>query len=362
MHVVGARPNFIKAAPVVRALSARNGCRQLIVHTGQHYDAEMSDIFFRQLGLPQPDVNLEVGSGNHAVQTAQIMMRFENVVRKNKLNLVLVYGDVNSTVAAALVCTKMGIPVGHVEAGLRSFDRSMPEEINRVLTDAISNLLLVSEPSGVENLRRESIDGDRVQLVGNVMIDTLARELVESKKLRVAQEFGMVPKDYALLTIHRPSNVDDPNVLERLLCLFREFSLDVPVIFSVHPRTRRSAEHAGCSDLLRPEHGWITIPPMAYRENLSLMAEARMVITDSGGMQEETTFLRVPCLTLRWNTERPITVEKGTSRLVGNDPNLIRTAFEEVLSGNWPTGQDIPMWDGKAADRIAEVIARWAKQ
>lgn len=359
LHVVGARPNFMKAAPVLRALADREGFSQILVHTGQHYDAAMSDVFFRELGLQEPDLNLEVGSGSHSTQTAQIMMRLEEVVLRKKPDLVLVYGDVNSTVAAALVCAKTGTPIGHVEAGLRSFDRTMPEEINRLLTDAVSDLLLVSEPSAVENLKKEGIDGRRVRLVGNVMIDTLCRELIEARRLDMWKRFGVSSKKYALLTLHRPSNVDDPATLRSLLGLFLKLSQDVPIIFPVHPRTRRAAEIAGISNLLLASKGWITTTPLSYRENLSLMAEACMVITDSGGMQEESTFLKVPCLTLRWNTERPITIELGTSRLVGNDPVRIRDAFDEVLSGSWPAGQAVPLWDGNSAIRIADSILEW---
>ncbi len=250
LHVVGARPNFMKAAPVMRALNDHKGFEQQLVHTGQHYDAGMSDVFFRQLGLPEPDVNLEVDSATHAVQTAEIMMRFEKAVQQNKPDLVLVYGDVNSTVAAALVCAKSGIRVGHVEAGLRSFDRTMPEEINRLLTDAVSDFLFVSEQSGVENLAKEGIDPCKVQLVGNVMIDTLQREFVFAEKLHVSEGLGLADGNYALLTMHRPSNVDEPVVLKKLLSLFLEFSREVPVVFPVHPRTRRAAETAGLSDLI----------------------------------------------------------------------------------------------------------------
>jgi UDP-N-acetylglucosamine 2-epimerase (non-hydrolysing) len=313
-------------------------------------------VFFRDLDLPQPDVNLEVGSGSHAWQTAQIMVRLEEFALERRPDWVLVYGDVNSTVAAALVCSKRLIPVGHVEAGLRSFDRTMPEEINRLLTDAVADCLLVSEPSGVENLKREGVAEERIHLVGNVMIDTLLRELNQPESLVYLEKRGLPPQGYGLVTLHRPSNVDDPNTLSLLLQLLEELSRELPLILPIHPRTRQAARQAGLERMLNSSSGFRVVDPVPYRESLALISQARLVLTDSGGMQEETSVLKVPCLTLRENTERPITLELGTSRLVGNDPERIRRAFADALGGRWPKGEEIPFWDGRAAERIAEII------
>lgn len=350
----------MKLAPVDRALrsgvAGRNGVGVRIVHTGQHYDTTMDRVFFDALGIPEPEVHLAVGSGSHGAQTARILERYEEHLQKAKPAATIVFGDVNSTVACSLAAVKLGIPVVHVEAGLRSFDRTMPEEVNRVLTDAVADLLLVSEPSGVANLLREGIDDGKVHLVGNVMIDTLARELPEARRADVAGRFGLPHGDYGLVTLHRPSNVDDPAVLERLLRLLVELSRGVPMVFPVHPRTRARMDDSGLSGILDEAEGVRCTEPLGYRENLSLMEAARVVLTDSGGMQEETTFLRVPCLTLRETTERPVTVEKGTSRLVGSDPERIRAAFVDVMAGRWPEGEAIPLWDGHAAERVAAVV------
>ena len=357
--VVGARPNFMKLAPVMRAIRARGELEPRIVHTGQHYDYSMNDVFFEELGIPQPDVHLEVGSGSHGAQTARILERYEEFLMKNPPGATVVFGDVNSTVACALAAVKLGVPVVHVEAGLRSFDRTMPEEINRILTDAIAELLLVSEPSGAANLDREGVKSDKVKLVGNVMIDTLMHELTLAKRSHILEELELTRDEYAIMTMHRPSNVDDPLILKRLLEVVRDLSSLMPIIFPVHPRTRQAAARAGVTDLLLKSPGLRCIEPISYRDNLRLMANARLVLTDSGGMQEETTFLKVPCLTLRENTERPITVERGTSRLVGNEPEQIRNAFEDVLAGRWQKGEAIPLWDGHASERVAEEICLW---
>ena len=354
--VAGARPNFMKLAPVVRAILSEGKVRPRIIHTGQHYDPSMNRVFFEELGIPDPDVHLEVGSGSHGAQTARILERYESHLIQHPPDATVVFGDVNSTVACALAATKLRVPVVHVEAGLRSFDRTMPEEINRVLTDAIADLLLVSEPSGIANLKREGIEEAKIQMVGNVMIDTLVRELPKAKLLQTKEKLDLKAGSYALVTMHRPSNVDDPEILERLLILLREFSGQLPVIFPVHPRTRKSAEQANLSDLLTGNGTFKAIDPIPYLDNLCLMAHARMVLTDSGGMQEETTFLKIPCLTLRENTERPITVEKGTSRLVGNDTDKIREGFEDIMADKWPIGEDIPLWDGRASERVADAI------
>jgi len=355
LHVVGARPNFMKAAPVLRALAAYN-VPQTLIHTGQHYDAAMSEVFFRQLEMPQPDCNLEVGSATHAQQTAAIMVAFEPVVVERKPDLVLVYGDVNSTVAAALVCSKLGVPVGHVEAGLRSRDRSMPEEINRLLTDQLSDLLFTPSADGDENLLREGIDPGKIHRVGNVMIDTLVRLLPLAEKHFPRD----VPKPYALVTLHRPSNVDDLPWLRDLLAALADLSTRLHVIFPVHPRTRQRLAELGVeSETPRLR----LLEPLPYLDFLALQRRAAMVITDSGGIQEETTFLGVPCLTVRENTERPITITHGTNQLVGRDLHRLRSAASEIIeksSGETKGSHNcrVPLWDGHAAERIAQVILR----
>jgi UDP-N-acetylglucosamine 2-epimerase (non-hydrolysing) len=353
LHVVGARPNFMKAAPVLRALAA-HGIQNTLVHTGQHYDAAMSDVFFQQLEMPEPDCNLEVGSGSHAQQTAAVMLAFEPVVIDRKPDLVLVYGDVNSTVAAALVCAKLGVAVGHVEAGLRSRDRTMPEEINRLLTDQLSDLLFTPSADGDQNLIREGIDPSKIHLVGNVMIDTLVR-LLPQAQLRVPAD---LPKPYALVTLHRPSNVDDLPWLRQLLDTLVELSEQLLVIFPVHPRTRQRFSEVGSSSNISARLRFLE--PQPYLEFLALQQRAALVITDSGGIQEETTYLGVPCLTVRENTERPITVTQGTNQLVGRDLARLRKAAVEILEqGQKEAGRNPPpLWDGHASDRIANIVVR----
>ncbi len=354
LHVVGARPNFMKAAPVMAALACYKSVSQRLVHTGQHYDANMSDVFFRELAIPQPDVNLEVGSGSHASQTAQIMLRFEEVALAQHPDLVLVYGDVNSTLAAALVCVKLGIPVGHVEAGLRSFDRTMPEEINRLVTDQVADLLFTPSADADVNLAREGVPSGRVYLVGNVMIDTLVRLLPAARTrwgplCREAQ----VPEQYALVTLHRPSNVDRPELLQRIFSTLCRISNDLPIIFPCHPRTRQRLESLGaCQGRARVR----LIEPLGYIDFLALMSHATLVISDSGGIQEETTFLGIPCLTLRETTERPITVTLGTNTVVGSDMGRLQREVLHILSGHAKRGQTPPLWDGHAAERIAEIV------
>ncbi len=358
--VAGARPNFMKLAPVVRALQARGSPRFRIVHTGQHYDAEMNDVFFAELGIPSPDVHLEVGSGTHGVQTARILERYEAHAVKERPAATVVFGDVNSTVACALAGVKLGIPAVHVEAGLRSFDRTMPEEINRLLTDALCDLLLVSEPSGLANLEKEGVASEKVRFVGNVMIDSLMSQLPAAGERAMAASLGLQPKGFGLVTLHRPSNVDDPARLGPLLDLLQELSARLPLVFPVHPRTRAAAQKAGLADKLGS--GPLRArEPLPYLDNLSLLAEAAVVLTDSGGIQEESAVLGVPCLTLRDNTERPITVERGTNRLVGSDPSVIRAAFDEVLRGAWSKGSPIPLWDGRAGERVAEELDHFVK-
>ncbi|MGB1139712.1 MAG: non-hydrolyzing UDP-N-acetylglucosamine 2-epimerase [Halioglobus sp.] len=361
--VVGARPNFMKIAPIMRAfaqpgssLSAR------LLHTGQHYDEAMKHAFFEQLHIPEPDIDLEVGSGSHAQQTADIMKRFEPVLDENPPAAVLVVGDVNSTIACALVAVKKGIPVIHVEAGLRSGDREMPEEINRILTDQLSDLLFTTERSAEGNLVREGIPSEKVHFVGNVMIDTLLYNLEHAvPATRTLETLGVTPGQggYGLLTLHRPSNVDDPDVLARLLNVLAEISQDTPLLFPIHPRTQARIADAGLEPVL--ENSAIhTLPPAGYLEMLGLMREARVVLTDSGGIQEETTALGVPCITLRENTERPITVDEGTNTIVGTDVNRIRECYADIAATGGKGGRSPELWDGKAAERIVATLNRWA--
>jgi len=352
-HVVGARPNFMKLAPVFAALRKCPRVHQVIVHTGQHYDLNMSDVFFQQLGMPEVDINLNVGSGSHTAQTAQIMQRLEPVLLDQKPDLVFVYGDVNSTVAAALVCAKLLIPLAHVEAGLRSFDRTMPEEINRLLTDQVADFLFTHCTDANENLKREGISSEKIHFVGNVMIDTLVRFLpcahVRWDALRKA--FGV--DRYVLVTLHRPSNVDAPEILANLLTTLDELSKDVTVIFPVHLRTRKRIREYQ-RDL--PSGPFFMCEPMSYLEFLSLEAHASIVITDSGGIQEETTFLGIPCLTVRKNTERPVTVNIGTNTLVGRDMEKVLLEARTILNGGGKKGGIPPLWDGHAAERIARIV------
>ena len=355
LNVVGARPNFMKIAPVVEAMRAA-GIPQFLVHTGQHYDEKMSSLFFEQLRIPAPDLNLEVGSGSQAMQTADILRHFEPVVLETKPSIVVVVGDVNSTMACTLVAAKLGIPVAHIEAGLRSFDRSMPEEINRIVTDSLSDLLFVSEPSGLKNLRAEGVPDAKVHFVGNVMIDTLLRHRQSAEKSDICKRLGVDGAcGYALVTLHRPSNVDDPGKLAGLVRALADLARDLPVVFPIHPRTRKNAVEAG----LEAEMGrLVTTEPQGYLDFLHLMSHARVVITDSGGVQEETTVLRVPCLTVRENTERPATISCGTNRLVGTDPAVMLRAAREALHGP-PSEYSLPkLWDGNAARRIVEVLKR----
>ncbi len=348
LHVVGARPNFMKAAPVMSALSQREAVTQTLVHTGQHYDKNMSHVFFEQLEIPTPDVNLEVGSGTHAQQTAEVMSRFEPVVLEKKPNLVLVYGDVNSTMAAAVVCSKLSIPVGHVEAGLRSFDRTMPEEINRLITDQLADLLFTPSEDGDRNLRREGICPNKIHRVGNVMIDSLVKLLPRALKCRT----NGFSHRYALVTLHRPSNVDDPQVLRRILECMVSVSQELDIFFPVHPRTRQRIREFGIETARLH-----LLEPIPYIDFLALQARAAVVITDSGGIQEESTYLGVPCLTMRHNTERPITIEIGTNVLVGDDTAKLQTELSKILAGNPKRGTNPPLWDGRASERIADVIA-----
>lgn len=356
LAVVGARPNFMKVAPILRELARWPELfATRLLHTGQHYDAAMSDVFFGQLGMPRPDVHLGVGSASHAQQTAAIMAAFEPVLVDWRPDLTIVVGDVNSTMACALVAAKLGVRVAHVEAGLRSFDRAMPEEINRVVTDHLSDVLFVTEESGVENLRREGIPDARIHFVGNVMIDTLLAHRAAAERLDVPSRLGLTANGYVVLTLHRPSNVDDLSTLERLVQALGRIGRDVPVVFPVHPRTRPAlSRSASAAELVRA--GTLRlIEPLGYLEFVGLMAASRAVLTDSGGIQEETTVLGIPCLTLRENTERPITIKSGTNRLVGTDPPTIVAAWNAIGQDSGRTARP-PLWDGRAAARIVEVM------
>jgi UDP-N-acetylglucosamine 2-epimerase (non-hydrolysing) len=358
--VVGARPNFMKIAPIMRAFSESESIEAVLLHTGQHYDQSMKHSFFDQLHIPEPSIDLEVGSGSHAVQTAEVMKRFEPVLDEQQPNAVLVVGDVNSTIACALVAVKKGITVIHVEAGLRSGDRTMPEEINRVLTDQISDLLFTTESDAVDNLTKEGIDASKVHFVGNVMIDTLLYNLKRATPakdtLRAASE--NVPEAYGLMTLHRPSNVDEPAILSSLLTTLATLSQDLPLYFPVHPRTRACIEKAGLAPVIEQANIHL-LPPLGYLEMLGLMADAKVVMTDSGGIQEETTALGVPCITLRENTERPITLTQGTNSLAGTDSQVITRLFKDVMSTGGKTGQVPEKWDGDAAKRICSVLENY---
>jgi UDP-N-acetylglucosamine 2-epimerase (non-hydrolysing) len=355
LHVVGARPNFMKVAPILARLRKRPGVTQVLVHTGQHYDAKMSDVFFQDLGMPDPDVHLGVGSGSHAQQTAKVMTEIEPVLERERPDVVVVAGDVNSTIAVALVAAKMGLAVAHVEAGLRSRDWSMPEEINRVLTDRLSDLLFTPSRDGDENLRAEGIDPSRVHFVGNVMIDSLQAALPRAQESRIHARLELSGREYALATLHRPANVDDPAALSRLLSALCEVATRIPVVFPIHPRTR-SRLPAGFEG-----KGLKLVEPLGYLDFLALTAGARLVMTDSGGIQEETTALGVPCLTLRENTERPVTVEVGTNQLVGTDPAKAVAAARQVLDGRGKKGRIPELWDGQAAGRVAGVLVRFCE-
>jgi UDP-N-acetylglucosamine 2-epimerase (non-hydrolysing) len=357
INVVGARPNFMKVAPIVEAMQRREReFAPLVVHTGQHYDAAMSDAFFRDLNLPEPDVHLGVGSTSHAAQTAAIMQRFEPVVLQEKPDWVLVVGDVNSTLACALVCAKLGVRVAHVEAGLRSRDRSMPEEINRLLTDQIADLLFTPSSDADENLRAEGIPPERIRLVGNIMIDSLYKHLERAAQSQIKEQLGLTEKTYAVLTLHRPANVDDPAVFGRILDALGKISEQLPIVFPVHPRTRKTIAALGLDTRVEKIRGLRLIEPLGYLDFLSLYSSARLVLTDSGGIQEETSVLGIPCLTLRENTERPITVTMGTNKIVGSDSEKIVAAALAALEQSAKPPTAIPLWDGHTADRIVAAL------
>jgi UDP-N-acetylglucosamine 2-epimerase (non-hydrolysing) len=358
LNIVGARPNLPKIAPLMREMQRHSDIDPILVHTGQHYDEKLSDIFFRQMGIPAPHVNLEVGSASHAAQTAEILKRIEPVLLDHKPDLVLVVGDVNSTIAVSLAAVKLGIRVAHVEAGLRSFDRTMPEEINRVLTDAIADYLFVTEEDAIGHLLKEGRPREAIHLVGNVMIDSLRHFLPTAQQSSIGDDLGLKEganwRRFAVLTLHRPSNVDSTEKLTQLLSAIDSVAVELPVIFPVHPRTQQRLTQTGIA-----HHPQLRlIPPVGYLDFLCLLSKATLVLTDSGGIQEETTALGVPCLTLRENTERPITISEGTNLLVGTDPAKIVAAAQNILRGHSKSGRIPPLWDGHAAERIVEILRR----
>lgn len=360
--VVGARPNFMKMAPLLRALEQHAECRATLIHTGQHYDSQLSDVFFQDLGMKRPDIHLEVGSGKHGAQTARVIEKMEEVLEcgaadGRPYDRLVVVGDVNSTMAAAIAAVKLGVPVAHVEAGLRSFDRTMPEEINRIVTDSLSDMLLVSEPAGIENLKREGHANGQMHLVGNIMIDTLMVQLPAARDLDVLTRLGLEPGQYGVVTLHRPSNVDRVETLGPLVDVLAEVSRELTLVFPIHPRTQARLEAFGLLEKMRAAPGIVLQPPMGYLEFLALTAQAKVIVTDSGGLQEESTALGIPCLTMRENTERPITVTEGTSTLIGNDAGKLRECLGLVMGGRYKRGKCPELWDGKAAERIAKVIA-----
>jgi UDP-N-acetylglucosamine 2-epimerase (non-hydrolysing) len=356
ISVVGARPNFMKVAPLHRVFSKMDGVQHLIVHTGQHYDKNMSKVFFEDLELPKPDVYLGVGSGSHAEQTAKIMVEFEKVLVKEKPDLIIVVGDVNSTVACSLTASKLQIPIAHVEAGLRSFDRGMPEEINRIVTDALSDYLFVTEEAGVTNLRNEGISDKKVFFVGDVMVDSLILYREKARRSDIKKTFGLSSNDYTLVTLHRPGNVDDRNNIEIILKIFESIHNHGKIIFPIHPRTRKRIEEFGLSSQFAAVKNLVLTDPIGYLDFLNLMMDARIVLTDSGGIQAETTFLNVPCVTLRENTEQPCTIESGTNVLAGLSIDKVVMLAGECYKGKWKKGTVPELWDGKAAERIGKVL------
>ena len=360
--VCGARPNFMKIAPIMRSFKASGRFDSLLVHTGQHYDENMSRLFFDELGIPKPDINLEVGSASHAHQTAEIMKRFEPVVLDFKPDYVLVVGDVNSTIACGLVAVKLGVKLIHVEAGLRSFDRAMPEEVNRLLTDAISDLLFVTEQSGIDNLKNEGIDSDKVHFVGNVMIDTLMANREKAENSDVLERLKLQKKSYGVITLHRPSNVDDMKRFAEIVGAFEEIVREMKLVFPIHPRTRNNIKGEDLEKRIDAMKNLMLIEPVGYLDFLKLMSEAALVMTDSGGIQEETTILGVPCMTLRKSTERPVTITEGTNRLVPLTTTGIVGSYRQIIKTEDWSGRRPKLWDGNAADRIFTILSNPAKK
>lgn len=354
--VVGARPNFMKIAPLMKEFKKHPKIEAKLVHTGQHYSANMSDYFFRDLDIPKPDYNLGVGSSSHAVQTAKIMIKFEKVCLKEKPNLILVVGDVNSTIACSLVAVKLGIKVAHVEAGLRSFDRTMPEEINRLLTDHISDLLFVTEQSGLDNLNHEGIDEKKIFFVGNIMIDSLVFNLPKIKKSDIMDKKNLKKKEFILFTMHRPRNVDSEDNLKNMLDILNEVQKKIKIIYPIHPRTKRNIKRFGFENQVKEMINLVITEPLEYIDFLNLVLNSKAVLTDSGGIQEETTFLGIPCLTLRENTERPITVRQGTNIIIGNNKKKSLESVDKILKGTWKKGHIPELWDGKTGKRILEIL------
>lgn len=354
--VAGARPNFMKIAPLIKEFQRVN-IKFKLIHTGQHYDYNMSKIFFEDLGIPEPDIYLNVGSGTHAVQTAKIMIEFENVLIKEEPSLVVVVGDVNSTIACALVAQKLHIRIAHIEAGLRSFNREMPEEINRLLTDQISDFLFVTEKSGVRNLKREGVNIEKIFFVGNIMIDTLVMNLEKAKKLKQLEKYNLKKKDFALITLHRPSNVDVKENLEKMVKIIEVLQEKIKVFFPIHPRTKKNLEKFDLEKNFE-DMNIILSNPIGYLEFLNLMMNSKLILTDSGGIQEEASYLKIPILTARQGTERPITVEEGTNVIIGNDLTKARKYIEQIISNTYKKGKDIEKWDGKAAERIVAILKK----
>ena len=355
LHVAGARPNFVKIASIFNACVGNPNIESVLVHTGQHYSKNMSKAFFAELNIPKPDINLEVGSGSHAQQTSEIMKRFEPVLLEHKPDMVLVVGDVNSTVACALVSVKLGIKVIHVEAGLRSFDRTMPEEINRVLTDSISDYLFVTESSGVDNLKHEGIDESKIFFVGNVMIDTLELHKAKSDHSRILDNLKLISSKYGVVTLHRPSNVDDNKVFRSIIEALIEIQKDIKLVFPIHPRTFNNLKSNGLGEILKTLPNIIIVKPLGYLDFLKLMSHSKIMITDSGGIQEETTILGIPCITVRENTERPVTITEGTNKLVGTNTQTIIAGYRESLNGSQKKSRP-RFWDGKASERIVKIL------
>lgn len=359
LNVVGARPNFMKIAPIQREMAKYpDEITPMLIHTGQHYDERMSKFFFEDLQLPQPDIYLGVGSGSHAAQTAKIMVDFEKVCMEHKPDMVLVVGDVNSTVACSLVAAKLWIPVIHVEAGLRSNDRKMPEEINRIVTDSLSDFLFVTEKSGKENLLRDGVDPSKIHFVGNVMIDSLAYFMEKSDQSPILNHLELEKENYVLVTLHRPSNVDDPENFIKIITAFEKIPSNVPIVFPIHPRTKKNIEKFGLEDRVKALSNLKLLEPVGYLDFQQLTKNCKFVMTDSGGIQEETTYLGIPCITLRENTERPITAEIGTNEIVGTDLDKILPLLDKLFAGEWKESLIPELWDGKAAERIVEILRK----